>query len=133
MLARMVLRLEGQSSGEGGGLSPVLSPAAKLDPAVRPVSGLTSRLILQADRHRLPAFASRKALERSGFGMPSSLDYRCGGSAGIVALATHRLPVHLTVGRQRRQPAMRCQESMVSRMEILPRASNWPRFVASNK
>lgn len=46
MLARMVVRLEGQPVGEKWGISPVLSPAAKLDPAVRPVSGLTSHLNL---------------------------------------------------------------------------------------
>jgi hypothetical protein len=44
MLARMVVRLEGQPMGKSWGISPVLSPAAKLDPAVRPVSGLTSHL-----------------------------------------------------------------------------------------
>lgn len=52
--------------GEAWGISPVLSPAAKLDPAVRPVSGLTSHLILQAGRHRLPALEPLGS-RRSGF------------------------------------------------------------------
>jgi len=114
MLARMVVRLEGQPLGEELGDQP--SALARREAGSGCQAGLRAHEspALQADRHRLPVLEPRGS-RRSGFRMPTSLVYRCGGSAGMVACATHRLPVHLTVGRESRERSAGSQASFRTR------------------